>query len=263
MPQIVDQFGNTFRGYLDTVGGEVVTETGRSYTQIISSGASEIPMDLNGASTAVFDLSTSAANMTLIFEGSQDGVNYRLTPLPAWDTQTEEYICSIVITTTISKVYTVGVSGLKRIRIKPSAFTSGTIVVAARASIADLIIYSKPIPSERVVQIDGAANAIATITLPAAGVGLFHYITSISWYRHCTAALVGTGAFNITSANLPGSLKWRIGNAIAVGQNLIDVDFRPGTPLKSSVANTNTTIVAAAAGAAVLTTGLCTYYVGA
>jgi hypothetical protein len=58
-------------------------------------------------------------------------------------------------------------------------------------------------------------------------------------------------------------MKWRIGNAIAIGENRIDVDFKPVTPVKSSVANTNTTIVAAAPGAGVLTTGLCTYYLGA
>jgi hypothetical protein len=262
MPQIVDQYGNAFRGYLDVVGNETFTETGRTYTQTLSALNAEVVMDLNGFATASFDLRTAAGNMTLMFEGSLDGTNYTLS-LAAWDVQIEEYISSVIITTTMAKVFTVSVTDLKKVRIRVSAFTSGTVVVAARASIADLIIYAKPIPSQRVVQIDGSANATTTITLTAAGAGLFHYITSISWYRHCTAALVGTGAFNITTTNLPGTMKWRIGNAIAVGQNLIDVDFRPVTPLKCSVANTNTTIVAAAAGAAVLTTGLCTYYVGA
>jgi hypothetical protein len=260
---IIDQYGNPFRGFLDTVGGETVTETGRTYTQTLSALNAEVVMDLNGAQTATFDLSTAAGNMTLTFEGLVDGTNYRLTPLPAWDVQTEGYTAAVVITTTLSKVYTIGVSGLKKIRIRVSAFTSGTVVVAARASIADLIIYAKQIPSTLTVEIDGAANSTATITLPAAGAGLFHYITSIQWYRHCTAALTGTGAFNITTTNLPGSMKWRIGNAIAIGENRVDVDFQPSFPLKSSVANTNTTIVAAAAGAAVLCTGQCTYYVGA
>jgi hypothetical protein len=267
--KLLDQYGNPFRGFIDVVGGETVTETGRTYTQTLSSQNADVIMDLNGASVANFDVRATAANLTLVFEGSIDGTNYYA--LPAWTVQAvigasvfaEQYVASAVILTTATALYTVGVSGFKKVRAKVSAYTSGAVVVAARASIADLIIYGKPIPSELSVQIDGGANATTTITLPAAGVGLFHYITSLSWHRHSTAALVGTGAFNITTTNLPGTMKWRVGNAIAVGEHKRDVELTPATPVKSLVANTNTTIVAAAAGAAVLTTGLCTYYVGA
>lgn len=259
--KLLDARGNEIRSaFPDMVTNETVTDA-RPITATLSVLNGEVGIDLNGASVVQFDLRTAAMNATLVFEATVDGTNYF--GLPGFDVLTEAYLAAVVVTTTLAKTYTVGVSGFRRVRCRVSAFTSGTVVVAARASIADLIIYAKSLPSLLAVQIDGVANTIATITLPAAGAGLFHYITSISWYRHCTAALVGTGAFNITSTNLPGSLKWRIGNAIAIGQNLIDVDFRPVTPLKCSAANTNTTIVAAAPGAAVLTTGLCTYYVGA
>lgn len=259
--KLLDARGNEYQGALDQITNLTITDA-RTISATLGAANAEVVMDLNGQATASFDLRSAAMNATLIFEGSIDGTNYTIA-LPGFDIATESYLASVIVTTTIAKIYTVGVTGLRRIRIRVSAYTSGSVVVSSRASIADLIIYAKPLPSILVVEIDGGANASATITLAAAGAGLFHYITNIQWYRHCTAALVGTGAFNITTTNLPGSMKWRIGNAIAVGQNLIDVDYTPVTPLKSSVANTNTTIVAAAAGAAVLSTGQCTYYVGA
>src|SRR6187431_664409 len=81
MPQIVDQFGNPFRGFLDTVGGEVVTETGRTYTTALSSNGAEIIMDLNGAATASFDVRATAANLTYVIQGSTDGNNYDALPM--------------------------------------------------------------------------------------------------------------------------------------------------------------------------------------
>lgn len=268
MAILYDARGNEIRGnFPDLVTNETAPDT-RPITAVLGALNAEVLMDLNGVQVATFDIRTAAGALTLVFEGTIDGVNYFALPafanfqlLVAVALQ-EVYIGSIVIATTQSGVYTVGVSGFRRVRVRVSAYTSGNVTVAARASIADQIIYGKHMPSTLSVQIDGAANATTTITIPAVA-GCFHYITHISWMRHCTAALVGTGAFNITSTNLPGALKWRVGNAIAVGQHMRDVEFSPTTPLKSSVVGTATTIVAAAAGAAVITSGLCTYYTGA
>jgi hypothetical protein len=54
----------------------------------------------------------------------------------------------------------------------------------------------------------GAANAAVTLTIPAAGSGLFHYIDRIEIYRVATLALAGTAALTVTTTNLPGSL-WK------------------------------------------------------
>lgn len=268
MPILYDARGNELLTHFpDQVGGGVMVDA-RTATAVLGALNAEVVMDLAGAAVATFDARTAAGALTYVAEATIDGTNYFA--IPMWANfqllvaaaVAEQYVPSVVIATTHSGVYTLGVSGFRRVRIRVSAYTSGNVSISLRASQADFIIYNRPMPSILSVQIDGGANAIATITLPAPGAGFFHYITSISWMRHCTAALVGTGAFNITSTNLPGALKWRVGNAIAVGQHLVDVDFVPATPLKSSVANTATTIVAAAAGAAVLTTGLCTYYIG-
>ncbi len=116
-------------------------------------------------------------------------------------------------------------------------------------------------PSDLAVTVTAAANGAATLTLPAAGVGLFHYITGLWITRNATAALSGTATLVITTTNLPGSLAFSVGNAMLAGGTQPDVAMQlAGNPLKSSVANTATTIVMPAPGAAVLWRAYCTYY---
>ena len=114
----------------------------------------------------------------------------------------------------------------------------------------------------QIVAVSPAANAGATITLPAPGGGLFHYITHISICRHATAALAGAGTLAITTTNLNG-VTWRTGNQASItvatnGIHSLEMDF--AHPLRSAVANVATTIVLPAPGAAVLWTAWCAYY---
>jgi hypothetical protein len=110
--------------------------------------------------------------------------------------------------------------------------------------------------------VTAAANTAATATLPAAGVGLFHYITNIQMVRNATAALAGTATLIHTSTNLPGTPAWSVGNAMAAGGTQLDLAYEPANPLKSLLANTATTLVMAAGGAAVLNRINVSYYVG-
>jgi hypothetical protein len=261
MPQIVDQYGNPFRGALDQIGGEVFTETGRSYTQTIGSANAEVLMDLNGHAVAVFDVRTGALNGTLVFEATVDNSNWF--GLPAINVLTEQYTAALVVTTTHAATYIVGVSGFKRVRMRMSAYTSGNVVIGMRGSFADYAIYARLFPSPLSVVIDGGANAIATLTLTAGGAGLFHYITHLDIRRQATAALAGTALLSVTSTNLPGSWTLRVGNAMAAGGTQIDLSQAFASPLKSSVANTNTTVVGPAAGAAVSWSIKAHYYLGA
>jgi len=254
-------------GFPDQVGGQTITD-GRTATFTLSALNAEILMDINGAAVAIYDVRTAAANLTLVFEGTLDGVNYF--PLPAFAYAqllaavllAEQYVPSIIIATTVTGQYVVSVSGLRRVRIRVSAFTSGTVTIAARASQSDFFIYSRFIPATLHVTVTAAANTAATITLPAAGVGLFHYITYLNCRRNATAILAGTATLIITSTNLPGGPAWSNGNAMIAGGTVEDINMQPTVPLKSLVANTATTIVMPAAGLAVLNRGNCSYYVG-
>jgi len=94
-----------------------------------------------------------------------------------------------------------------------------------------------------------ATGVAATATLPAAGVGLFHYITAIDIQLYATAARTGgVTPVIVTSTNLPGSPAWPFPTAQAIGAvDRYDVPLM--TALKSNAANTATTIAAPVATA--------------
>lgn len=89
-----------------------------------------------------------------------------------------------------------------------------------------------------------AVNTALTATLAAAGAGLFHYITSIIVEKLYSVVGVAAGAgVVITSANL-GGLAWTTEQLASVAGTVARVvDYRPTTPLKSAVANTNSTVI--------------------
>jgi hypothetical protein len=267
MSIIYDARGNEFLGSIDGIGGQTFTDA-RSAGAILGAAQAELVMDLQGKSIAMFDVRTAAANLTIVFEATIDGTNYfglsafaNLQNLAGTLIQ-ERYVPSVVIGTTATGFYTLEIGGFRRVRCRVSAYNSGNVTVTARSSVSDHIIYTRPLPATLHVSATAAANANAVATLPTAGAGMFHYITSISIVRHATAALAGTGGLVHTSTNLPGNPAWSVGNAMAAGGTQVDVEYEPCQPLKSAAADTPTTITAVAGGAAVLARVNVSYYVG-
>ena len=93
-----------------------------------------------------------------------------------------------------------------------------------------------------------AVNTASTCTLPAAGVGLFHYITSIKLQKLYSVVGVASGSgVVITTTNLPGSVAWTTEQlASPAGTVATVLSEQLELPLKSSGANTATTFVAPA-----------------
>jgi hypothetical protein len=258
---LLDARGNEFAGQLDRIGGQTVTDA-RAASITLSSLNGEVVVDLDGHASVMVHLKTAAASMTFVAEGSVDGTNYILQPLPFLDLSTAACVASVVSTTTLDKAYVVPVSGMRRFRIRCSAFTSGTMGVAMRASLAPTPPISEMLyPTTLWVTATAAANTAATATLPAAP-GLFHYITHIDITRNATAALAGTATIIHTTTNLSGTPAWSVGNAMVAGGTQVDVSHDYSCPLRSSTVNTATTVVAAAGGLAVLGRVNVGYYLG-
>lgn len=253
--QLYDARGNEFRGAVDTFGADVLTET-RTAAANLGVLSAEVVTPINGHATVSVDIRGTFV-ATLKFQTSIDGTNY--TDCAAFAIATELY----VINTTVPGQFKIEATGQRFVKVTVSAYTSGSAAVACRATLADEIVYAKPIPATLVQSGTAAANTGVTLTLPAAGAGLYHYIVSLEMTRNATAALAGTATLVITTTNLSGSLAWSVGNAMIAGGTQIDVARDFAVPLKSSVANTATTIVMPAPGAAVLWRGNCYYYVGA
>lgn len=121
--------------------------------------------------------------------------------------------------------------------------SSATVPISGAVSVSNLNVQQQTQPSPLAVTATGAAAAAVTATLPAAGAGLYHYITFLELTAYTTAARTGAAApVVVTSTNLPGSLAWTFDTAAAVGvtQRMI---LPLTSPLKVSSANAATTIV--------------------
>jgi hypothetical protein len=153
-------------------------------------------------------------------------------------------------------------AGTNKATVKAASTAAAAADTALVVAISPNNTVSKP-PATLAVTATAAANTAVTLTLPAPGAGLFHYITRIEITRTATAALAGTATLSVTTTNLPGTLAWSFGNAMAAGGTQWDLQADLTHPLKSSVANTATTIVLPAPGAAVLWRATAFYYTAA
>jgi len=220
----------------------------------------ELVLNLNGESTASFDVRNTFSG-TLVVEASEDGTNY--ISVPFFNTLTETF----ATTTTVAGAFKIPlIAAYRVIRVRASTLASGTATVSLEASLGNFMIYDKPIPSNIAVTTITTANTAGTLTIASPGAGLFHYITSIKIKRinNSAAAITGTALLAITTTNFPGALAFSSGNALAVGEDKTDEDLNfTGNPLKSSVANTATTIVMPAGGVGVQYRASVTYYIGA
>lgn len=255
MAILYDRFGNEIN-YLDHVNGSLITDD-RPNTSVLAALNAETFFDCASHSSAAVDVRGTFVG-TLNVEATIDGTNYFSTPVfvptsEIWQvniTAAGSYICHLP-------------AACKRVRVRCSAFTSGSMVVALRGSVSDNIVYAKPLPTTLSGTLLTTANTAGTLTLAAPGAGLFHYITGVKIDRinNSAAAITGSALLAYTTTNLPGSLAFSAGNALAAGAQVNDVDLKfAGNPLKSSVANTATTFVAPAAGAGVQIRLIVFYY---
>lgn len=153
-------------------------------------------------------------------------------------------------------------AGVQRVGIAGSANVALDVARGAAAPTNSLWTTAELRASDLSVTATSVANTTVTATLPAAGAGLFHYITSIRLMRNATAALAGTATVTYTTTNMPGARTWAVGNAMIAGGTQVDADQQFFSPLKSTASNTATTIVAPAMGAAVLSQIVVDYYTG-
>lgn len=236
MARIVDQFGNQFGGALDAITGQTSTDT-RPVSANLALLNAEAIADLNGHCVAMFDIRGVFVG-TVVFEGTVDGTNY--VSIPVINQATQAFITAV---TTVG-MFIGSVTGFRRVRMRVSAYTSGTVVATIRASMADYAITAIPYPSTTAVTNTGAAGAAVTLTVAAGGAGLFHYFTRIIVQRFATALMTAAATpVLVTTTNLPGTRVFSI-PADAAAQGTVYTEYiEPTQPLKSTAANTATTIV--------------------
>lgn len=177
----------------------------------------ELVHDVNGDESAtIFINGTGTLNATYSIQGSPDGVNYGdiLTfpyapfsvggtlPVPA-----QPIVSEAVNAATIQRLLCLNCGGLQKIRIRLTAYSSGSAAVNinsdACASIHPNVVAQKA--GTLNITATGAASAAVTATLPAVA-GLRHYIDRISVVRSATAALTASATpVTVTTTNINGS----------------------------------------------------------
>lgn len=90
----------------------------------------------------------------------------------------------------------------------------------------------------------GTVGNPVTLTLPAAGIGIYHFITRLSIVRFngLTGSAVAT-PWTVTTTNLPGALAIAISGSGGNPGDMYEQVVNITAPLRSAVANTATTII--------------------
>ena len=180
---------------------------------------------------------------TLVVEGSADGANWDSIPVRPVS------LGGLYVITLASAAigrWQGGCAPFSVVRVRMSAYTSGTAAVRVTADVGVSEVLAFPRAADLSVTVTAAAAAAATLTIPAVA-GQFHYFTRITVQRFAAALLTaGATPVLVTTTNLPGSRVFSIPADAAAAGTMWAETVGPSQPLRSSAANTATTIVAPA-----------------
>lgn len=236
MAVLFDARGNEFFGAVDAITGQTSTDSRPASANLAAVNA-EAVIDLSGHATVSVDVRGTFVG-TGVFEGTIDGTNY--IALAGINIATGAYVASV----TAGAQIVLNCVGFRRIRVRCSAYTSGTMIVSMRATAADYSIISERISATSGLSATGAAAAAVTLTIPAPGAGLFQYIDWIRIEHFASAALVAAAApVNVTTTNLPGTPAFSFRADAAAQGTLTEKVIQNGMPMRASTANTAVTVV--------------------
>lgn len=228
----------------------------RRSNAVLSALNAEIVHNIDGDESAVIYIDgTGAPNYTYVVDGSPDGVNYApllcypyspaslggTLPQPGQPLFTEAHNAAAV-----DRMLCAAVGGLRKIRVRLSAYTAGSagvwINTDACGSISPYVRDQKA--ATLMVTATGAAGATVTLTLPAV-TGLRHYIYRIEVVRSATAALATSAVpVVVTTTNLPGAPALTFGSdAAGIGIDKSALLNFEGAGVAATAVGTATTVV--------------------
>lgn len=194
---------------------------GRQATGTLGAINAEVVLAVNGDDSALVWVLGTSPVLTVVFEGSVDGVNYfPLTAMPGHavggtiPSFAQQINLELYAATVTQRCYQVRTSQLALFRVRASTYTSGQASVTIRSDSTGPLLRNldalTPVPL--CVSTTGAASAAVTATLPAVA-GMRHYLTNLQVIRSATAALTATATpVVVTSTNLPGALALTFGS---------------------------------------------------
>lgn len=215
-----------------------------------------VVLDVNGDDgSLVWVLGTSPV-LTVVFEGSIDGVNYfPILAMPSYavggtvPSYAQPVALELYAATVSQRCYQLRTSQLSKVRVRASTYTSGLVDVVIRSDSTGPLFrnFDGITPTTLCVSSTATVGLALTATLPAVA-GLRHYVNRIEVTRSATAALAAAATpVVITSTNLPGPMALTLGqDAGGIGvDRLLSLDFGE-SGLAATAVGTATTIVAPA-----------------
>ena len=232
-----------------------IRERREAYGTIAALNA-ELVLDVNGDEAALVYIQSTSFIGTLEFTAASNDDSTQFYPIAAYPYSIgcvggtiplagQPLLVDALVAANTARVYSIPVGQVKKLRVRASAFTSGSLVctiIADSQRPLNTAIDAKP--STLMVTATGAASAAVTATLPAV-TGLRHIIDLISVTRSATAALTASATpVLVTTTNLPGTPALTFGSdAGGIGiDKVVDVDFG-NTGMAATALGTATTIV--------------------
>lgn len=206
----------------------------------LASLAAEIGIPVDGCSSIGLVVTGTYVG-TITVEGSIDGANWDAVPIKPVNAGG---LWAITLASAAVGRWHGPVGPFRFVRARMSAFTSGAanVVLVGENGVSDVVATVKA--ADLSVTNTGVAAAAVTLTIPAAGAGLFHFITRILVQRHASALLTaGATPVLVTTTNLPGTRVLSFPADAAAAGSVYSEEISPANPLRSSAANTATTVV--------------------
>ncbi len=200
-------------------------------TIIVSDGCATVTLDLRGT-----------FSMTVEVAGTIDGTNWIPIPVRPVNVAAVAYVAAVV--GTAAGAWVGQCAGYRKVRARCTAYTSGsaTTTIAANNAQYDNLMWG-PVTTGIGTSV-GASGAAVTLTLPAPGVGLRHYLTYLALNRFAVALLTaGAAPVTVTTTNLPGTLALSFPADAAAQGTLFPWREDFAFPVASNAQGTATTIV--------------------
>lgn len=208
-------------GNLGSLNSEIIT---------YCDGSASVTLDMRGTFSGTFEVA-----------GTVDGTNWIAIPIRMVNVAAVAYVIAAVGTT--AGVWIGSCVGYRQVRVRCTAYTSGTAIATLVAS-AYPDIGPQTLTTTATATATGASGAAVTLTIASPGTGLRPYLTYLSINRYAAAVLTASATpVVVTTTNIPTSLAFTFpADAAALGT--IDrwrEDF--AYPIATSAQATATTIV--------------------
>ncbi|MGL5079177.1 MAG: hypothetical protein ACRDBG_25535 [Waterburya sp.] len=248
---------SVIRNITGALGQFVPVRERREASGTLGAVNAELVIDTNGDESALVYIQSTAFIGTLEFTAASNNDSTQFFPIATYPyaigcvggtipLAAEPIISDALVAANIARVYSIPCGQVKKLRVRVSAFTSGSCVcsiVTDTQRMLNTAVLARP--ATRMITNTGVASAAVTATLPAVA-GLRHIVDFVKVTRSATVALTASATpLLITTTNLPGSPVITMGqDAAQIGVDKeVTLDFG-SSGLAATTINTPTTIVA-------------------